>query len=132
VTETRYAAGDTFVTTTGAPEFSGPVGSAALTSGGFVVVTHLLDLGDFSTPTIDGYRAQIFDAEGNKVGAEKTISLAVSAGADMVVTGLASGGFLLAYRGASVSLPGGAGNYFPIEAQILDANGDAVGGPFTV
>jgi Ca2+-binding RTX toxin-like protein len=94
-----------------------------LTGGGFVVTwTDNSGVGGDSSST--GVKAQIFDANGAKVGGEilvnTTTALAQNASA---VTALAGGGFAVSWTDAT-----GDGSGTGIRLQIFDASGAKVGG----
>ena len=119
--ETRYSAGDEFTVNTDTEGFNVPLAIAPLASGGFVVVSSWFEFG-----VGDGFRMQIFDSAGAPVGAEIDLDLMERGGSRMVVVGLGSGGFVIAYEGNSIDLGGGS-NGFPIRAQRFDSAGNEVG-----
>jgi len=124
--EVRYSAGDEFRVNTDTSGFNVAVAMTALASGGFAVVTYWLEMG-----IGDGYRLQIFDAAGAPVGAERDLDLLERGGSFMAVTGLPSGGFVIAYEGNSIDLGGGSNGY-PVRAQLFDAAGNEVGADLLV
>lgn len=103
----------------------------ALAGGGFVVVwndfSHLG--GDSSGYSVKG---QLFDASGNKVGAEFLVNTntAFDQGVgNRSVSALSSGGFVVAWASND---PAADGSGYAVKAQIFDASGAKLGGEFLV
>ena len=104
--------------------------AAALASGGFVLTwTDASAIG--ADPDRLGVKAQIFDANGMKVGSEFLANTTTRLGqSTSVVTGLASGGFVISWVDASATAPDANGT--GIRAQIYSSTGTKVGGEFLV
>lgn len=101
-----------------------------LSTGGFIVTwTDASSTGP--DPDRQGVKAQIFNANGAKVGPEflvnTTTQLSQSASS---ITSLASGGFVIAWVDASGTAPDAKGT--GVRAQIYAASGAKVGGEFLV
>jgi Ca2+-binding RTX toxin-like protein len=76
-------------------------------------------------------RAQIFNADGSKSGAELLVNTTTTNDQDTpTITALAGGGFVAAWRDDSQS--GGDVNSFAVRAQIFDAGGSPSGAEFLV
>ncbi|MFM2282230.1 MAG: hypothetical protein RLZZ444_4461 [Pseudomonadota bacterium] len=102
----------------------------ALSGGGFVVTWHDLSatLGDDSE---SGIKAQLFDANGEKVGEEFLVnSYTASYQYNNDVTALSNGGFVSVWTDTSGTLGDSDGN--SVKAQIFDASGQKVGDEFLV
>lgn len=101
----------------------------ALASGGFVLTWTDASAsgGDTSGAAV---RAQIFGADGSKLGGEFLVNTATTNGQQQpTITSLASGGFVVSWTDLSnVGDPSNSG----IKAQIYDAAGTRVGGEFLV
>jgi hypothetical protein len=110
-------------TTTGAQSLSS---AAALRSGAFVVVWQ-----DTSNSAATGtdVRGQLFDAAGNKVGGEFTVTTTV-AGEQLlpVVRPTESGGFIVSWSDNSGT--GGDSSGYGVKAQLFDSTGARIGGEF--
>lgn len=101
-----------------------------LASGGFVVSwqDHSGEGGD---SVGSGIKAQIFNASGEKVGAELLVNTATPNDQEQAtITGLASGGFVVSWQDHSGV--GGDGSGSGIKAQLFDAGGGKVGAEFLV
>ncbi|MDB5693675.1 MAG: hypothetical protein JWO81_2738, partial [Alphaproteobacteria bacterium] len=122
--EARYAAGNEFGISDDTAGFNTPLAVVPLASGGFLSVTW-----DFAIGVSDKIHGRIFDAAGSPITGE--FELAIPDGGFGDAAELPGGGFVLAYRGASLSLPGG-GNGFPIRAQLYDNAGHTVGAELLV
>ncbi|HVF94057.1 MAG TPA: Ig-like domain-containing protein [Sphingomonas sp.] len=100
-----------------------------LASGGFVA-TWTDSSGQGGDPTAPSVKAQLFAANGSKIGGEFLVNTAVAGSQDQpAITSLSNGGFVIVWR--DVSLQGdtsGAG----VKAQVYDANGAKVGGELLV
>ena len=95
---------------------------AGLASGGFVVAWRSFG----PSPTFDDVKGQVFDASGAKVGGEFLVNTATTVSQiQPTVTGLAAGGFIVAWQDAGTSPAS-------IKAQLYDATGVAVGGEMLV
>lgn len=108
-------------------QFMGEPQIAALASGGFVVVwtkhTSLTGPNMF-----EGIYAQVFDANGVKVGGERLIAAEGPATfLSLDLAALDTEGFVVTWASAS-----GDGDGMAIKAQVLDDLGNAVGGPLVV
>jgi hypothetical protein len=110
-------------TTTGAQSLSS---AAALRSGAFIVVWQ-----DTSNSAATGtdVRGQLFDAAGNKVGGEFTVTTTV-AGEQLlpVVRPTESGGFIVSWSDNSGT--GGDSSGYGVKAQLFDSTGARIGGEF--
>lgn len=103
---------------------------ATLASGGFVIswADASLQGGDASGT---GVKAQMFDANGNRVGAEFLVnSITTNVQDTPVVASLQNGGFVISWH--DTSLQGGDGSKDSVKAQIFDASGNRVGTEFLV
>jgi Ca2+-binding RTX toxin-like protein len=100
-----------------------------LASGGFVVAW--LDgsgtLGDAS----DSIKAQVFGADGSKVGTEFLVNTETAMGQGTPkITGLANGGFVITWQDYSGTLGDSSGS--SIKAQVFGADGTKLGSEFLV
>ena len=105
---------------------------SALASGGFVVVWNDFSHsgGDFSGYSV---KAQIYDPSGSRVGGEFLVNSTTSADQGVTsrsVTGLPSGGFVVAWQDNSGAGPDPSG--WSIRGQMFDSAGARVGGEFVV
>ena len=101
-----------------------------LSNGGFVISwwDRSGTLGDSSDGSI---KAQIFDASGVKVGGEFLVNTQTATEqGEPAVTGLSSGGFVVAWKDYSNTL--GDDSYGSIKAQVFEASGVKIGGEFLV
>lgn len=116
------------VNTTVAGSQDQPV-TASLSNGGFVVVWRDLSLqGDTSG---SGLKAQLFAANGTKVGGEFQVNTTTVNTQDQpVVTGLPGGGFAVSWRDNSILAGDPSG--FGIRTQIFDNDGAKLGAEFAV
>ncbi|WP_180275758.1 S-layer family protein [Sphingobium sp. IP1] len=99
---------------------------AALSNGGFVVSWHDSSLlgGDNNK---DAVKAQIFSANGSKVGGEFLVNTTTAGNQQQqAIIGLANGGFSIVW--ADNSGVGGDNDYYGLKLQIFDASGAKVGG----
>ena len=105
------------------------VALTGLASGGFVA-TWTDSSGQGGDPTAPGVKAQLFGANGAKIGGEFLVNTTVVSSQDQpVTTSLSNGGFVVVWR--DLSLQGdtsGSG----VKAQVFDAAGAKVGGEFQV
>ena len=101
----------------------------SLASGGFVVSwTDNSQQGDTSD---SGIKAQIYDANGQRVGTELLVNTVTSKGqTDAAITSLSNGGFVVSWTDASGLKPDNKGT--GVKAQIFDATGHMVGSEFLV
>ncbi|MFC4347241.1 hypothetical protein ACFO5Q_05230 [Kordiimonas lipolytica] len=101
---------------------------ASLEGGGYVVVWT-----NFSAAYDgDGYglAGQVFDSDGNPVGAEFTVNTEFEDNQDNVaVTGLPGGGFIVTWGSNDLDVDG---DNAAVSGQIFDASGNKVGGEFAV
>ncbi|GAB4393084.1 MAG: hypothetical protein Tsb005_09860 [Gammaproteobacteria bacterium] len=101
---------------------------SALTDGGYVIVFQ-----DFGTQFMEtGYiKAQQYDAQGNKVGAETTVATIAGMTTPIVsmpeVTGLSGGGFVVAW-----AHPESSTGPYDIMVRQYDSQGDPIGTAVTV
>lgn len=103
---------------------------AALSSGGFVV-TWTDASGTGLDPDRLGVKAQIFDANGAKVGSEFLANTTTKLNQNSsVITSLASGGFVISWADASITAPDASGT--GVRAQLYSGSGVKVGGEFLV
>jgi hypothetical protein len=122
--------GTEFFVATSTPDNAGTSSIASLSNGGFVITwqdsSHTL--GDATGQSVTG---QVFDALGNKVGSEFLVNTN-TAGDQTVpqVTGLANGGFAVAWTDASGTL--GDASFNSVKAQVFDNLGTKVGTEFLV
>ncbi|WP_298189328.1 cadherin domain-containing protein [Novosphingobium sp.] len=103
---------------------------AALDGGGFVIawVDESATLGDNSPFSI---KAQMFGANGAKVGAEFLVNTVTSGSQVMPsIAALSGGGFVVSWRDGSETLPDT--NTGHIKAQVFKADGSKAGGEFLV
>jgi len=103
---------------------------AGLANGGFVVSwrDYSGTLGDSSGSSI---KAQVFAANGNKVGSEFLVNTLTAGSQDSAtITGLANGGFVVTWTADSASL--GDSDNSSVKAQLFGADGSKVGGEFLV
>ena len=99
---------------------------AGLSSGGFVV-TWEDNSGIGGDASGFGIKAQMFDANGAKIGSEFLVNTVTTHDQDMPsVTGLPNGGFVVTWQDNSSS------STTSIKAQMFDANGAKVGSEFLV
>jgi len=99
----------------------------ALANGGFVVTWADEDLtGPFTG--VFALKAQIFSDTGAKVGGQIIVPVDSAGQADPVITGLANGGFVVAWEDRAP----GDGSDYGIRAQMFDANGAKVGGAILI
>ncbi|WP_157218518.1 beta strand repeat-containing protein [Flavisphingomonas formosensis] len=98
---------------------------ASLSGGGFVVSWH--DSSQIGgDPNKDAVKAQIYDASGARVGSEFLVNTQTASNQQQeTITGLASGGFVVAWADASGK--GGDADNYGIKFQIYDAAGNKVG-----
>jgi Ca2+-binding RTX toxin-like protein len=102
---------------------------AALPGGGFVA-TWTSAIGD--GPTNTGVRGQIFDVNGTKVGIEFVVNTTTAGGQQQPsVTGLADGGFFVAFTTFNFSEPV-AGARGDIRGQFFTSTGSKVGGELAI
>jgi Ca2+-binding RTX toxin-like protein len=127
VFEDRYSAGADFTgssTTTGS---HAQAAIGALTSGGYVMAWVHAD----SQGSNDAVRAQMFDANGAKVGGELNISPAAAADpASPAAAGLASGGFVIVWKDWRATSDDS--EFTEIRGQRFDSAGARVGEEFLV
>ena len=103
---------------------------AALAGGGFVAAWQDAS-GIGGDVSLTGIKAQIFDATGAKVGGEFRVNTATtSSQTQPEVTGLASGGFVVAWVDNSGT--GGDASGTGLKGQIYDSAGNKVGGEFLI
>jgi Ca2+-binding RTX toxin-like protein len=97
----------------------------ALTTGGFVVTW------EDTSDSAEEIKAQIFDANGSKIGGEFLVNTATpNDQLQPAITALANGGFVVTWETLNGKL--GVTIDSQISAQIFDAAGSKVGGEFTV
>jgi Ca2+-binding RTX toxin-like protein len=103
---------------------------AALPSGGYVVVW----MGEYSDGDAYGIDAQLFDADGGKIGGQiKVNQLGESLQLYPTVTALASGGFVVTWTHYADSVAGGGdGSGNAVKARVFDAAGAPIGPDFLV
>jgi Ca2+-binding RTX toxin-like protein len=102
----------------------------SLSNGGFVV-TWTDASGTGADPSQLGIKAQMYNASGAKVGGEFLVNTTTQFNQNAsVITGLASGGFVVTWVDASATNPDAKGT--GIRAQIYNASGAKVGGEFLV
>lgn len=102
---------------------------AGLAGGGFVA-SWMDSSGQGGDPTAPSVKAQLFSATGTKVGAEFLVNTSVAGSQDQpVVTSLASGGFVVAWRDTSLQ---GDTSAAGVKAQIYNAAGLRLGGEIQV
>ena len=115
-------------TTTAGLQFGQSI--ASLSGGGFVV-TWADKSGTEGRVSVDDVRAQVFDANGRKVGAEFLVNTITNNDQNMPsVTSLSNGGFVITWQDAS-----GAGNdasSLAVHAQIFASDGSKTGSEFLV
>ncbi|HTU09714.1 MAG TPA: cadherin domain-containing protein, partial [Allosphingosinicella sp.] len=107
---------------------NGAIAMAALSTGGVVLAYEGRSV---SYPGGNYYpiTAQLFDATGNAVGPEITVSGGTVSGYQPVITALADGNFVVAWGGPDESgVPGALGSQ--VLAQLFEADGDKIGGEF--
>lgn len=103
---------------------------ATLSSGGFVIswADASLQGGDASGTSV---KAQMFDANGNRVGTEFLVnSFTTNVQDTPVVASLQNGGFVVSWH--DTSQQGSDASKDSVKAQIYDASGNRVGGEFLV
>ncbi|WP_225009724.1 DUF642 domain-containing protein [Novosphingobium percolationis] len=101
-----------------------------LAGGGFVV-TWSDASGTLGDPYATSIKAQLFGADGAKVGSEFLVNTQASSVQDLpTVTALAGGGFVVAWEDASGTL--GDASSWSVKAQVFGANGSRVGSEFLV
>jgi VCBS repeat-containing protein len=124
------ALGGEFLVNTATPNAQRTPSVVGLSSGNFVVTwtdTSLLN-GDASGSAIS---AQLFDANGNRLGSETLVNTATTLSQETpVVAALVSGGYVISWR--DTSLLGGDASKDSVKAQIFDAGGARVGSEFLV
>ncbi|MCO6187036.1 tandem-95 repeat protein, partial [Rhizobium sp. L1K21] len=99
----------------------------ALSDGGFVITWESTDL--IEDKSSGGIKAQIYDANGDAVGSEFLVNTRTSSEqSEPTITALSNGGFVITWQSYDTTDTSSTG----IEAQIFDANGDAVGSEFLV
>lgn len=94
---------------------------AKLANGGFVVAWEA---------AANGIGAQIFDANGNKIGSELSVETYLSSGlSEPTVAGLSNGNFLVSWT-TSVFPGASGGSAKDIVGQLFEADGDKIGSEF--
>lgn len=105
------------------------VALTGLASGGFVA-TWTDSSGQGGDPTAPGVKAQLFGANGTKLGGEFLVNTTVVSSQDQpVITSLSNGGFVVVWRDLSLQ---GDSSGPGVKAQVFDAGGAKVGGEFQV
>lgn len=124
------ALGSEFLVNTTTANAQDQASVAVLGTGGFVVTwTDASAAGP--DPDRLGIKAQMFDANGGKIGSEFLVNSTTRLNQNSsVVTGLASGGFVITWVDASATAPDANGT--GIRAQIYNELGLKVGGEFLV
>jgi Ca2+-binding RTX toxin-like protein len=128
--EARFAAGADFLVNTETQNDQSDPTIIALANGGFVV-----SWADNSGQGLDavgtGIKAQIFDANGNKVGSEFLVNFnTLNAQSEPTITALPSGGFVVSWT--DNSRQGGDASFLAVKAQIFNASGNKIGSEFLV
>lgn len=102
----------------------------ALASGGFVIAwTDNSGLGGDSSGS--SVKAQIYDANGGKLGGEFLVNTTTLNAQDQAsVTSLANGGFVVTWSDASATGPDA--DRLGVKAQMFNADGTKLGGEFLV
>ncbi|MBR1121079.1 VCBS repeat-containing protein [Bradyrhizobium lablabi] len=104
----------------------------SLSNGGFVVTWQDLSAGGDSGYAV---RAQVFAANGTKVGGESLVNSA-TAGDQVIpqITALSNGGFVVTWRDASAGVGGAGGDSsgYAVKAQVFAADGTKVGSEILV
>ncbi|KPF79313.1 hypothetical protein IP88_02090 [alpha proteobacterium AAP81b] len=122
--------GGEFLVNTNQVEDQSTPAATGLADGRFVIVWNDASRIGGDTDSL-GVKAQIFDANGNKLGGEFLVNTATGRDQrDASVTGLADGGFLVTWNDDSGTL--GDDSFRSIKAQRFDASGDRVGSEFLV
>lgn len=102
----------------------------ALSNGGFIISWTDLS-GTLDDLTGSSIKAQIYDAEGSRVGTEFRVNSETNGDqSDPAITGLTGGGFVVSWKDASATLGDASGT--SIKAQIYNAAGARVGSEFLV
>jgi Ca2+-binding RTX toxin-like protein len=129
VIENRYAAdGETLANTTIANNQT--LSAMTAISGNRYVITWTDSSGVTDTSS-NGIKAQVVDANGNKVGAEFQVNTQTLNSQDNpAIAALGSGGFVVTWTDSSAT--GGDTSSSGIKAQMYDASGNAVGSEFLV
>jgi Ca2+-binding RTX toxin-like protein len=113
----------TVAATTGS---EGNTATTALANGSFVVTwTEVAPV--FQAPTV--IKAQVFSADGARIGGEQTVSSRSGALSEPKITSLADGGFVISWSDPA-GAPGDASG--AVIGQVFDANGMKIGGEFLV
>ncbi len=103
---------------------------APLAQGGFVVSWHDYS-GQGGDTSLTGIKSQIYDAAGNKLGAEFLVNSKTAGYQSFAsVTGLANGGFVIAWEDSPLVVD--ASHPAAIRGQIYDGTGTAVGAEFRI
>ncbi len=103
---------------------------AGLGNGGFVV-SWTDDSGEGGDDDGTGIKAQVFAADGSKVGAEFLVNTETGGSQDnATITGLANGGFVVTWEDLSGTL--GDSDATSVKAQMFAADGSKVGSEFLV
>ena len=101
-----------------------------LSNGGFAI-TWTDDSGEGGDDDGTSIKAQLFAADGSKVGSEFLVNTETGGSQDnATITGLANGGFVVTWEDLSGTL--GDGDATSVKAQIFAADGSKVGGEFLV
>lgn len=124
------AIGGEFLVNTNTDSYQWQPAITALSNGGFVISWTDLSgtLGDLAG---SGIKAQIYDAEGSRVGTEFLVNSEMANDqSNPAITGLAGGGFVVSWKDASATSGDASGS--SIKAQIYNAAGARVGSEFLV
>jgi autotransporter passenger strand-loop-strand repeat protein len=122
--------GSEFLVNTSAANVQTSPAITGLSNGGFVVSWQDTSgtLGDGSGASV---KAQLFDADGTKVGTEFLVDTQTAGNQTVpTITGLANGGFVVSWQDASGTLGDASGT--SIKAQVFAADGSKVGSEFLV
>jgi hypothetical protein len=114
-------------------DFQGEPQIAALSNGGFVVIWQDLSLGAGGATgdsTGAAVKAQVFQADGTRVGSELLVNSATAdSQAAPQITALSNGGFVVTWRDLSLGVGGATGDSssVAVKAQVFQVDGTRVG-----
>ncbi len=130
VIEARYSGSADILENTATRNNQQSPAVASLGAGGYVV-TWSDNSGFGGDTSSNGIKAQLHDAQGNRIGLELSVNTTIAGSQDHpAAASLASGGFVITWADASAQ--GGDTSGYGIKAQIYDSAGGRVGGEFLV
>jgi hypothetical protein len=124
VTNATHAVGSEFLVNTTTDSYQSQPQIGKLVTGGFVI-TWTEAVYDPNSGYTNNIKAQMFNANGAKVGSELLVNSYTGGQDTSGVTGLSNGGFIVTWHDYSGALGGSTDG--SIKAQLFDANGNMVG-----